>query len=98
MHTFTPMTGTVLDHHRLPVADWAELMVRALSLESLEAMTGEDRRSGTTTPFWVAKPFLVLGGIQDGVAPSGDARIDGRPHPPAARTMEIGRASCRERV
>ena len=40
----------------------------------------------------MAKPFLVPGGVQDGVAPSGDARIDGRPHPPAARDRAGGRA------
>lgn len=91
-HTFTPMTGTVLDHHRLPVADWVELMAQALSFEGLEAMTGEDGRSGTTTPPWVAKPFLVLGGIRDGVVPSGDARIDERPRPLAARDRAGGRA------
>ena len=91
-HALAPVTGTVLDHHGLPVADWAELMARALPLEGLEAMTGEDGRSGTTTPLWVAKPFLVPGGIRDGVVPSGDARIDERPRPLAARDRAGGRA------
>ena len=91
-HTFTPMTGTVLDHHGLPVADWVEFMARALPFESLEAMTRGDGRSGTATPLWMAKPFLVLGGTQDGVVPSGDARIDGRLHPLAARDRAGGGA------
>ena len=91
-HTFTPMAGTVLDHHGLPVADWVELMVRAFSLESLEAMTGEDRRPGTTTPLWMARLLLVPGGVQDGVVPSGDVRIDERLHPLAARDRAGGRA------
>lgn len=91
-HTFTPMAGTVFDRHGLPVADWVEFMAQALSFESLEAMAREDRRSGTTTPLWMARLLLVLGGIQDGVVLSGDARIDERPRPPAARDRAGGRA------
>lgn len=91
-HTLTPMTGTVLDHHGLPVADWAELMARAFPFEGLEAMTGEDGRSGATTPLWTAKLLLVPGGIQGGVVPSGDARIDERPRPLAARDRAGGGA------
>lgn len=91
-HTFTPMAGTVFDRHGLPVADWVEFMAQALSFEGLEAMTGEDGRSGTTTPLWMARLLLVLGGIRDGVVPSGDARIDERPRPPAARDRAGGRA------
>ena len=40
----------------------------------------------------MAKLLLVLGGIQDGVAPSGDVRIDGKLHPPAAKDRAGGRA------
>ena len=91
-HALAPMTGTAFDHHGLPVADWVELMARALSLEGLEAMTREDRRPGTATPLWTAKLLPVPGGIQDGVVPSGDARIDERPRPLAAKDRAGGRA------
>lgn len=91
-HTLAPMTGTASDHHRLPVADWAELMARAFSLEGLEAMTREDGRSGTATPLWTARLLPVPGGIQGGVVPSGDARIDERPRPLAAKDRAGGRA------
>ena len=83
--TFTSPAGTVPGGHRLPVADWAESVGQAFGFESLEAMTREDRRSGTTTAWWVAKLFAVLRGTRDGVMLSGEARIDERTRPLAAK-------------
>jgi hypothetical protein len=90
--TFTPSTGTIFEDHKLPVADWVEFMVQAFGFESLEAMTREDRRSGTTTPWWMAKLFLVLRGVQDEVALSGEVQIDEKAHPIAAKDRPGGRA------
>ena len=90
--TFTPSTGTIFEDHKLPVADWAEFMGQAFGFESLEAMTREDRRSGTTTPWWMAKLFEVLRGVQDGVVLSGEVQIDEKMHPLAAKDRAGGRA------
>ena len=83
--TFTSSTGTILEGHKLPVADWAESVGQALGPEGPEAMTREDRRGGATTAWRVARPLAVLRGIQDGVMLSGEARIDERTRPLAAR-------------
>ena len=83
--TLASPAGTVLEGHKLPVADWAEFMGQAFGFESLEAMTREDRRSGTTTAWWMAKPLAVPRGTRGGVMPSGEARIDERTRPLAAR-------------
>lgn len=80
---------TIFEDHKLPVADWVEFMVQAFGFESLAVMTREDRRSGTTTPWWMAKLFLVLGGVQDGVVLSGEVQIDEKMHPLA--TVKVGR-------
>lgn len=90
--TFTPATGTVFEDHKLPVADWVEFMCQAFGFESLEAITREDRRSGTTTAWWMAKLFAVLEGVQDGVVLSGEVQIDEKMHPLAARDRAGGRA------
>lgn len=90
--TFTPSTGTIFEDHKLPVADWAEFMGQAFGFESLEAMTREDRMSGTTTSWWMAKLFAVLRGIQDGVVLSGEVQIDEKMHPLAAKDRVGGRA------
>ena len=80
--TFTSSTGTIFEDHKLPVADWAEFMGQALGPE---AMTREDRRGGATTAWRVAKPLAVLRGTRDGVMLSGEARIDEKTRPLAAK-------------
>ena len=68
------------------------LVSYALIIVSLEAITREDRRSGTTTAWWMAKLFAVLEGVQDGVVLSGEVQIDEKMHPLAARDRAGGRA------
>lgn len=87
--TFTPMTGTVFEDHRLPVTAWADFVLQALSFESVAAMTREDRRAGTTPPYWMAKLFAVLDGIQDGVVLSGEVQIDEKYYPLAAKDQVL---------
>lgn len=74
--TFTPMTGTIFEDHRITVADWTEFIIEALSYESVHGMTRANRRSVTTLPYWMAKLFLVLEGVQDDVVLSGRVEID----------------------
>ena len=74
--TSTPVTGTVFDNSKPPVTAWADFLVQTFSFASTSLMTREDRRSGTTLPYWMAKLFAVLDGIQDGVELSGSVWID----------------------
>ena len=74
--TFTPATGTIFDDRKLPLSAWADFIIQALSYESISSMNREDRRSETTTPYWLAKIFSVLEGIQDDVVLSGTVWID----------------------
>ena len=83
--TFTSPAGTILEDHKLPVADRAESVGQALGPEGPEAMAREGGRSGATTARRVARPLAVLRGTRDGVMPSGEARIDERTHPLAAK-------------
>lgn len=73
---FSPVTGTIFEDAKLPVSAWADFVLQAVSFESVNAMTREDRRSDTTAPYWMAKLFAVLEGIQDGVVLSGRVWID----------------------
>lgn len=73
---FTPVTGTVFDNAKLPVAAWADFILQALSFESVAAMTREDRRADTTSPYWMAKLFAVLEGVQDETVLSGRVWVD----------------------
>lgn len=81
----TPITGTIFDGAKLPVTAWSDFILQALSFESGNAMAREDRRADTTVPYWMAKLFAVLEGIQDGLVLSGRVWADEAFWPVAAK-------------
>jgi hypothetical protein len=83
--TFTPMTGTIFEDHKLPLPAWSDFVLQTLSFESMSAMTREDRRADTTPPYWMAKLFAVLEGVQSGTVLTGKAWIDETFWPVAAK-------------
>lgn len=88
--TFTPVTGTIFEDRKLPVSDWVEFLLGAMSYESVAGMTRQNRRSPTTLPYWVAKLFAVLDGVQDGVVLSGRVQIDETYYPLPAAEAQAG--------
>jgi hypothetical protein len=78
------MTGTIFDGHKLPVSDWVEFFLQTFSFESMSVMARENRSSSTTIPFWMAKLFSVLEGVQDSMVLSGDVQIDEKYYPRSA--------------
>lgn len=79
--SFSVTTGTIFESHRIPVADWTEFLLEMFSYESLKGITRSNRRSETTPPYWLAKLFAVLAGIQDDVVLSGNVQIDEKYYP-----------------
>ena len=79
--SFTPMTGTIFESHKIPVADWTEFLLEMVSFESLKGITRSNRRSETTPPYWLAKLFAIISGIQDEVVLSGNVQIDEKYYP-----------------
>jgi hypothetical protein len=87
---FTSATGTIFEDRKLPLSAWVDFLLQVFSFESMAAMTREDRRSETTTPYWMAKLFAVLEGVQDGCMLSGRVEIDETYHPiPGAEAVRI---------
>ena len=86
---FTPATRTIFHGRKLPVADWTEFLLEVFSYESVRGMTRSNRRSATTLPYWMAKLFAVLEGIQDGVVLAGDVQIDEKYYPLAAKDQVL---------
>lgn len=74
--SFTPMTGTIFEGHKLPVADWTEFLLEVFSYESMQGIARSNRRSSTTIPYWFAKLFAVLEGVQDRIVLGGRVQID----------------------
>lgn len=86
--TFTPATGTIFEDRKLPVSAWVEFLLGIMSFESLAGIARRDRRSPTTPPYQLAKLFLVLDGVQDGVVLSGRVQADEMMYPvPAAEAV-----------
>jgi len=83
--SFTPATGTIFEDRKLPVADWVEFLLEVFSFESISGITRANRRSVTTVPYWMAKLFAVLEGVQDGTVLSGTVQIDETLYPLAAK-------------
>lgn len=79
--TFTPATGTIFEGRRLPVADWTEFLVETFSYESMSGMARSNRRADTTVPYWMAKLFAVLEGVQDATVLSGRVQLDEMMYP-----------------
>lgn len=86
---FTSATGTIFEGAKLPVAAWADFVLQALSFESVSAMTREDRRADTTLPWWAAKLFAVLEGVQDGTVLEGRVWVDEMYWPVAPADVEV---------
>lgn len=86
--TFTPATGTIFEGHRIPVSEWCEFVIQLLSYDSVAEATRAGRRSPTTPPYWLAKLFLVLDGVQDGTVLSGRVQIDETFYPVPAAELE----------
>lgn len=74
-----------------------DFVLQALSFESMAAITREDRRSDTTAPYWIAKLFSVLEGVQDGTVLSGRVWVDEAFWPVAPRDAAPGPGGRRAR-
>ena len=83
--TFTPQTGTIFEDGKLPLSAWTDYLLQVFSYNSFSSMTREDRRSDTTLPYWNAKLFAVLGGVQDDAVLSGRVWVDETYWPVAAK-------------
>jgi hypothetical protein len=84
LRVLTPTTGTIFEDRKLPLSAWMDFLVQIFSHASIGLMTREDRRSDTTLPYWMAKLFAVLDGIQEDILLAGRVWIDEAYWPVAA--------------
>jgi transposase-like protein len=87
--TFGPATGTIFEGRKLPVADWTEFLLEVLSFESMTGITRANRRSSATVPYWMAKLFAVLEGVQGDTVLAGTVQIDETLYPLVARDQPL---------
>ena len=88
---FTPATGTIFEERKLPVSDWSEFLLEVFSYEAIAGITRSNRRSPTTIPYWLAKTFKVLEGVQEGVVLEGRVQADEAYYPIPLSEAETGK-------
>ena len=58
--TFTPITGTIFDNHKISISEWMEYCLNIFRYVSINADSWNNRNAFTTSRYWLEKLFLVL--------------------------------------
>lgn len=70
--TFTPITCTIFDKHKIAISEWMEYCLNIFRYLSINADSWNNRNAFTTSRYWLEKLFLVLDGYES------DIVLDGR--------------------
>jgi len=62
--TFTPVTRTIFDGHRIAISEWVEYALNIFRYVSINADSWNNRNAFTTSRYWLEKLFLVLESYQ----------------------------------
>lgn len=74
--TFTPLTNTIFDNHKIPITEWVDFLLSMFGYGSTNQVSKSNRNSFNTTSYWLDKVFLVVSGTQDGTVLSGTVQLD----------------------
>ena len=58
--TFTPITCTIFDNHKISISEWMEYCLNLFRYLSVTADSWNNRNAFTTSRYWLEKLFLVL--------------------------------------
>ena len=73
---FTFSTGTLMDHHKIPLSEWIEFLLNIFSFSSLNHTSKNNKNSPTTTKYWLKKVFIALEDYQQDILLKGNVYID----------------------
>lgn len=73
---FGPLTGTVFDSKKIPISETIEFLYHVFQFHSSTSSAHSNMNARSTGLYRVAKLFLALDGIQDGIVFPGTAWID----------------------
>lgn len=74
--TFTPVTNTIFDSHKIPISQWLDFLFDIFGYSSFHLASKGNRNADNTTKYWIRKVFLVLQGYQDDIMLGGNVYID----------------------
>lgn len=52
-------TGTLIDHHIIPLSEWIEFLLNIFSFSGLNHTSKNNKNSSTTTKYWLKKVFML---------------------------------------
>ena len=58
--TFTPVTGTIFEDHKISITEWHDYLLNLFRYVSINADSWSNRNAFTTARFWSENVFLVL--------------------------------------
>lgn len=73
---FNPLTGTLFDHHKIPISEWFEFVIHLAEYHSISTSANDNRNQTNTGRYWIKKIFSALENIQDNVRLGGIVFID----------------------
>lgn len=74
--TFTPVTGTIFDQHKISISEWMEYTLNILRYVSVNADSWNNKNAYTTSRYWLEKLFLVLEAQESDIVLSGRVWLD----------------------
>ncbi len=74
--SFTPITNTIFDNHKIPISEWFEYLLHLFEFHSIKSSSYDNRNANSTGRYWLIKVFEVLKGIQDDVILEGTIYLD----------------------
>jgi len=64
---FNPLTGTVFDSHKIPIAEWIEFLIHLFRMQSVRDSSIDNTNAGFTGRYWTLKVFEALKGYPDDI-------------------------------
>ena len=74
--TFTPITGTVFECHKISISEWVEFCLNILNFGSITMVSRVNKNGINTSIYWLHKLFLILEEYQRNITLKGKVYID----------------------
>lgn len=74
--TFTPITNTIFDDHKISITEWVEYCLDILNYGSTTLSSKVNKNAINTSNYWLHKLFLVLRDYQKDIKLKGNIYID----------------------
>lgn len=74
--TFTPVTGTIFENHKISITEWMEYTLNILRYVSINADSWNNKNAFTTSRYWLEKLFILLEESSEDTMLSGRVWLD----------------------